>query len=782
MMTTGSLLVVGHDRNRNNKRNWLISAMTLLQLLLVALLISTLPSSSFAHDSGHGSGSSSPLLLGSPPVCFLKEIPPAADKYSSDDDQESQNASNIGEVVNILQLMNSFNDDGAEALDNGYDSNNSSTARSTFPELISGCYDHSATLKAVMYDSTSLFHVGEEQIENDGDSRSSNSSDDNNSDNKNNIPHTVYTGSTLRFGIQLKVSVADVVNSIEEPIDASSFQFHSRFYLCDAFQVGSNSCKQILKTDLEKEIVPAYSNRLPAVLSAGIGVLVTSNCDGGSNAVLLPSPYQEPAPPNDATSPPPSTASNGDGSNAAKSNPPSISTPEPTGINSISTVNGLPQSGDVGAVDATTETNLTTHIEWTTEAPGEDTQEEDGNGVSASEHRTYFRAAINVSLKVPDDAKVGAFYVVGEALIDFTEDDGTVQRVVVASSVPELALYVSQAPTIVTCTKYVKMYLGLLIGLAGTFALACLVFVVAHRKHPVMQLAQSPFLAALAAMCLVQTVFSFTYMPMSNLFCNLTGVFVLVPVHAVAAILIARMWRVHTTLASANVLGRRSDTKVQDGAAEDNKTSGKSKIAQRCSLVGCFQEDGVMQFLTWLARLPFKVASRVPKCGGKYPSQKNVRITASRSSIRQSATTGETAILIVLLTLPQLALQLFGVAFYRKQVEIVYNSDRDFGREMCSSQGEWVSWTGIALFSVAYFLAVLVAWTSRRLPSAFNETTKVFQAAAFASLLALVSFPLIAITSATPTYSPDITVRSQQISERRIGKNCFSRSLISHQA
>jgi len=177
-----------------------------------------------------------------------------------------------------------------------------------------------------------------------------------------------------------------------------------------------------------------------------------------------------------------------------------------------------------------------------------------------------------------------------------------------------------------------------------------------------------------------------------------------------------------------------------------------------------------MQFLTWLARLPFKVASRVPKCGGKYPSQKNVRITASRSSIRQSATTGETTSLIVLLTLPQLALQLFGVAFYRKQVEIVYNSDRDFGREMCSSQGEWVSWTGIALFSVAYFLAVLVAWTSRRLPSAFNETSKVFQAAAFASLLALVSFPLIAITSATPTYSPDIAVRSQQISERWIGK------------
>ena len=56
-------------------------------------------------------------------------------------------------------------------------------------------------------------------------------------------------------------------------------------------------------------------------------------------------------------------------------------------------------------------------------------------------------------------------------------------------------------------------------------------------------------------------------------------------------------------------------------------------------------------------------------------------------------------------------------------------------------------------------LAVVVAWISRSLPSAFNEKVQVFHAAAISILLAFMTILLISITS-DPTTHPDVKVCS----------------------
>jgi len=356
-----------------------------------------------------------------------------------------------------------------------------------------------------------------------------------------------------------------------------------------------------------------------------------------------------------------------------------------------------------------------------------------------------YQATSNLTLSVPATAQFGAYFVVGDVILDFaTVAADVVKRVDISISLPDNALFVSEPPLFQTVTEGMVVYVSVLIAIVGTFVLLCLLYIIRHRQHPIMQLSQAPFIATLTGCALVQTIFSFAYLPIRDLFCNMIGPLVLIPLHLAAAIMVGRLWRVQKTLATANFIGRRATMTAQTQREQE----AWYRNWRPCQ---CDPSVLVIEALTWIANLPFSW----PFFSKKNRSARGRK--SPRESIRQTATAKECLSLIILLTLPQFVLQVFGSIYFDRDLEPQFDLDTRMGRIVCASYGKWVESVGIGLASLMYVVAVVVAWISRQLPSALNETSQVFRAAGLASILALITIPLAILTD-VPSNSPDTVV------------------------
>jgi hypothetical protein len=81
--------------------------------------------------------------------------------------------------------------------------------------------------------------------------------------------------------------------------------------------------------------------------------------------------------------------------------------------------------------------------------------------------------------------------------------------------------------------------------------------------------------------------------------------------------------------------------------------------------------DKYIRFLTWLARQPLRCL------------KKEYRKPPVRDTIRQKVTAAETASLVAMLTLPQVILQVFGAAYYHRDLELQLNDAANIGRYVC---------------------------------------------------------------------------------------------------
>ena len=336
-----------------------------------------------------------------------------------------------------------------------------------------------------------------------------------------------------------------------------------------------------------------------------------------------------------------------------------------------------------------------------------------------NEAEDFFTAQVDISLLLPrKTVRPGTYFMLGHVVLYFELDDGNFQRLDVAQTIPDHIVQIRPPPTILTVTTSAKIWLGIVIGLLSLFALYCLGFILKHRSHDVMKLAQGSFLAAMAATCLVQTVFSFTFIP-RHAFCHMRGLLVRVPLTFLGAILVGRAWRTYSILNMANALGRPSISK------------------------GCL-ELYFVRFLDFLASLHCNAKASTPP-GSPTPQ-----------SLRRVIPTQESWRLIILLTLPQLILQVVGVALVTEGLDVQYTDNHDAGRILCSSEA-WLGSTGTGIAAFVYFLAVLMAYVARDLPSAFNEKDQIFNASVISSIVAVMSIVLGHIADA-PTTSPDVVV------------------------
>jgi hypothetical protein len=340
-----------------------------------------------------------------------------------------------------------------------------------------------------------------------------------------------------------------------------------------------------------------------------------------------------------------------------------------------------------------------------------------------------YNTTVDITIQLPEGIREGAYFFIGHVVMNFEVGDGIIERVDVADAIPDNILEVRNPPTIRTVSDLMKIFVGIASGIFGSFALFCFGFIIYHRTHTVMKLAQSPFLAALAGSCLVSIVFTFTFLPTQDLFCTLLGPMTIVPITTAAAIMVARTWRVYSTLSVALSLGRQG---------------GREKSGPQLG-------HRLMILLSALAQVPFLVF--------RNPCKRDFWRSSGTStqSLRRAVTAKETLSLVAILSLPQAFLQVFGALHYDKELELEFDFSANAGRYVCNEDGEWTTVVGWCMTAAVFSLALAVSWISRLLPSAFNEKDGVFLAATTSTILAVISVFLRSISDDVTT-SPDVEV------------------------
>jgi 7 transmembrane sweet-taste receptor of 3 GCPR len=329
-----------------------------------------------------------------------------------------------------------------------------------------------------------------------------------------------------------------------------------------------------------------------------------------------------------------------------------------------------------------------------------------------SDDSPTYTTSVDITLQLPHGI---------QAVMLFEVNNSTRQRIDVANAMPNNTADVRDSPNIQRVSSAMTITLSVMIGIFGSLALFMFVFVLYHRNHPVMMLAQGSFLAAMTGACLFEIVATFLFLPTRDLYCALAGPLILIPMTFIAASLVGRICRVYRTLAVAQRFARNPEV----GAS-------------------CDWEDRFIGTLFAFANLPLVCATK------SKPLKR-------QSGLRQTATANETVSLIFLLTLPQVLVQVLVSALNDRFLEVVLDPLGNVGHVTCNRSGRWATTFGISYTAFVYMIAVVAAWVSRSLPSAFNEKEQVFHAASISTLLSFVSITMLAIVN-NPSTHPNALV------------------------
>jgi hypothetical protein len=293
-------------------------------------------------------------------------------------------------------------------------------------------------------------------------------------------------------------------------------------------------------------------------------------------------------------------------------------------------------------------------------------------------------------------------------------------------------------PEVFAVEKSAKIIVGVIIGVAGTAILFCFGIIVYYRNHRVMTMAQAGLLGWLTVACFFSVLLAFLVLPTRDAFCQYSSL-AIIPSSMIPCILIGRLFRVYSTLGKAHRLGKNA-------LSSSSKPSGRAKkLLFRRSRKA---EEMIMAVLSFIAFSRFF---------GK--PQKQTR--RSSSSLRRATTRNDGIRLILVLSTPQIILQIIRTSLYDSGLILEWDEELMTVRQICDDSGyRWARYTGLTLVLLQYILCLFIAWCSRDLPAAFNETYQIFKAALWGGIFSL-SIVLLQIFFDLPSTSPSLSVRSK---------------------
>lgn len=288
-----------------------------------------------------------------------------------------------------------------------------------------------------------------------------------------------------------------------------------------------------------------------------------------------------------------------------------------------------------------------------------------------------------------------------------------------------------EEPTVLEMTPFVRVVIFVMIGVYDLVICALLVSLYIYRTNPAVMLAQGSFLSGLLMASLVCGTFIFTFMPEKRWYCISWGPLVLLPFTVMAAILVARLWRVYVTLSGAIQLGRIPGRTTSISSQERRRSSLRFISLSEIGTWNLL--DRMVDVLSFLAKLPLLTTF----CQrGNQPNPDSVRGV----SLRRTATGVESVQLVIFLILPQALLQTVGSIVRTPTLQLVLDDSERVGRYYCKTDAkDWVSVSGALFATSVYALALILAWQGRAFPSIFNEKDSIFSAAMTSAFVLLIS-------------------------------------------
>jgi len=270
-----------------------------------------------------------------------------------------------------------------------------------------------------------------------------------------------------------------------------------------------------------------------------------------------------------------------------------------------------------------------------------------------------------------------------------------------------------------------------------------LYLIIRYRNHEVMTMAQAGSLGWLSSTSLIVIVFSCTMLPTNDLFCRFNSL-LLIPATIIPSIMVGRLWRVYATLMAASRLGRK----------RFSNNESRNEAQKRLANASQQTEQHLMNLLSFVA---------LSRCAVCKKNGITFRCNADRSNsmtIRTKTTRWDTIRLVLVLSLPQIVLQVFSVVAYDSHVQLQLAPNGKYASQVCyresSTSYDLVFYTGIILLIMMHFLAFYVACVSRNIPSAFNDRDQIFNSSIINGICSAV-FLLVTIISNATLLNPSAT-------------------------
>eukprot|EP00591_Stephanopyxis_turris_P000918 CAMPEP_0195518778 /NCGR_PEP_ID=MMETSP0794_2-20130614/13650_1 /TAXON_ID=515487 /ORGANISM="Stephanopyxis turris, Strain CCMP 815" /LENGTH=709 /DNA_ID=CAMNT_0040647803 /DNA_START=40 /DNA_END=2169 /DNA_ORIENTATION=+ len=280
-------------------------------------------------------------------------------------------------------------------------------------------------------------------------------------------------------------------------------------------------------------------------------------------------------------------------------------------------------------------------------------------------------------------------------------------RLLTYDTPPDLLLVNNGVAIVIICIIFVA-------AVAIIYLLLC---TIKHRNNSVMELCQGAFLIVFLTAALFPTVGSFLLNPKNDVYCNLQGIFILIPLQFMYAITVARLWRIYAVMSPH----------IKKGKLKKNSISGY-----------------IFDCLTWFSSVNLTSCCQSSLQG----ITSTPRISISRLQLAK---------VVSLFTLPMVLMQVLRVIFEPKILAFKFNSDQSVGRAYCKSpNSEYgpLEITSAALLLGIFMFLLFMAYTSRHLPSFLNESHQIYNAALITVLVVAIGIFIIIITYSTSA-SPD---------------------------
>ena len=342
----------------------------------------------------------------------------------------------------------------------------------------------------------------------------------------------------------------------------------------------------------------------------------------------------------------------------------------------------------------------------------------------------------------------GDFFVVAAVQLYLgTQGDGTVDielRYDIANALRlNQRVIIYQPPAeILTVPDGVRYFAYVAIGGVAAVILFLLGQTIRHRKHQVMQLTQGNFLIVFLVAALVASVASFLLEPANDVYCLIQHPIIMISLHLVYAITFGRLWRINSVVSPLLV----------------------ETLRQR-------HHVGVWTRLyTWMRRSSDFVLGRssttqsdslVSDSMAMSSSLRNSSSSSHPRKLRKQVTAWQLTTVIVVITLPQVVLQVLALALQPRERIDDLNADESKGRAYCASNdgdlsiAAQIDMYGYYAFGALILSLLLMAHATRNLPSLFNETRVIFDSAVTTLTLLVVGVGIILATE-DPTTSPAV--------------------------